>query len=204
MKIYEYSDDDKERTKEEIKRYGKHKVRLIKVYESLDACSKALKIPRYRIKLCCDGERYSVNRHVFRYEGSDLPKFKKTRSSRFIVYQYNKDYTFVRKYRSPSGAALLTGYKKEAIERACKQKFGELDGYLWAYGAEGYPKEDHHNIHYDHIYQYDMNNNLVKVWDKTADITRELGINRTNINHACRSKTHVSRGFKWYHEKMEK
>ena len=48
------------------------------------------------------------------------------------------------------------------------------------------------------VSQYDLNNNLIKVWDCVSDVTRELGI--THIYHVCKGINKTAGGFKWKYE----
>lgn len=47
------------------------------------------------------------------------------------------------------------------------------------------------------ICQYDINGNLIKVWDCGLDIKRELGFNNTNISSCCNGRLTTSSGYIW-------
>lgn len=47
------------------------------------------------------------------------------------------------------------------------------------------------------VLQYDMNNNLIKEWDSTMDIQRELNIRNSCISACCRGKYKQSHNFIW-------
>ena len=52
------------------------------------------------------------------------------------------------------------------------------------------------------IVQYDLNGNLIKVWNGIIDVEEELGINNGNISECCRGKRKSAGGFIWkYYEK---
>ena len=57
------------------------------------------------------------------------------------------------------------------------------------------------------VYQYDLEWNLVKIWDSVIDIEKELGISTGNISNCCRKKKYYekqySHGYYWTYEKRE-
>ena len=53
------------------------------------------------------------------------------------------------------------------------------------------------------ISQYDKKMNLIKIWNSSIDIQRELGIAQSNINACCRGKRKIAGGFVWKYYKEE-
>ena len=53
------------------------------------------------------------------------------------------------------------------------------------------------------VEQYDLNDNLIKVWGSLREITRETGFNRTGILGCCkeRKRYKTAYGFKWRYKK---
>ena len=47
------------------------------------------------------------------------------------------------------------------------------------------------------VYQYDINNNLIKEWVSTGSIERELGFNRACIRKCCNGDIKKSYGYFW-------
>lgn len=47
------------------------------------------------------------------------------------------------------------------------------------------------------VYQYDLQNNLIKKWYCVKDIERELGFDNRNICACCRNKKKTAYGYKW-------
>lgn len=45
--------------------------------------------------------------------------------------------------------------------------------------------------------QYDLKGNLIKIWDCTMDIQRELGFKNNNISSNCLGKKPTAYGYKW-------
>lgn len=51
------------------------------------------------------------------------------------------------------------------------------------------------------IYQYDMENNLIKEWDCMSDVQRELGIPVPHLVRVCKGQRKTTRGYKWSYAK---
>lgn len=51
--------------------------------------------------------------------------------------------------------------------------------------------------HQKKVGQYDMNNNLIKIWNCLADACRELNIFESNIAKVCQGKRSHTGGYKW-------
>lgn len=58
--------------------------------------------------------------------------------------------------------------------------------------------------HYNSIkvYQYSLNNSLIKEWDSLMDIKRELGYNISHISQCINNKRSTSKGFIWRKERV--
>lgn len=51
------------------------------------------------------------------------------------------------------------------------------------------------------VYQFDLNKNLIKVYDSRVDAGKAIGVTPQAIGSACQSKSHQSKGFLWSFEK---
>ena len=47
------------------------------------------------------------------------------------------------------------------------------------------------------VYQYDLNNTLIKVWPSVREIKRKLGYNNGNISKCCRGIIKYAFGYIW-------
>lgn len=60
------------------------------------------------------------------------------------------------------------------------------------------------NSHSKKVAQYDLQMNLIRIWDSVRDIERETGINHANISRCCNGKYKTSGQFVWkYIEETE-
>lgn len=53
--------------------------------------------------------------------------------------------------------------------------------------------------HRKQIVQYDMDNNIIKIWKSMTEVKQELGIDQSQISACCKGKNHYNTagGFKW-------
>ena len=55
------------------------------------------------------------------------------------------------------------------------------------------------------VYQFDLENNLLKIWNNQLEIKKELGISQTNnISNCCNGKRKSAYGYKWRYENVYK
>lgn len=47
------------------------------------------------------------------------------------------------------------------------------------------------------VNQYDLNNNLIKMWDCARDAEREIGVDHGQISKCCNGKQKTHRGYIW-------
>jgi group I intron endonuclease len=60
--------------------------------------------------------------------------------------------------------------------------------------------KDHHRAF--KVYQYDLNNKLIKVWDSMSDIERILNFNISHISLCINNKKTTAYKFKWFRERI--
>ena len=47
------------------------------------------------------------------------------------------------------------------------------------------------------VYQYDKDNNLIKIWKSATEVKRELGYSNSSIAKCCRGELKQAYGYKW-------
>ena len=58
-------------------------------------------------------------------------------------------------------------------------------------------KEKLSNYHKKQVIQYDLNGNLVKIWNSAKEAAQELGIHASKICLCCQGKRNKTGGYKW-------
>lgn len=58
--------------------------------------------------------------------------------------------------------------------------------------------------HEKKVYQYDLQNNLIKIWDSLQSINREFGYKTANISSCCLNKQYrkTAYGYKWSYKSL--
>ena len=51
------------------------------------------------------------------------------------------------------------------------------------------------------VYQYDLNNNLIKIWDSTNECGRN-GYGQSSVSACCRGKQKQAYGYKWFYNPL--
>ena len=140
---------------------------------------------------------------MWRYEKSDHIEeiIRKTNAKK--VVQYTLTGILVNTFDSIDQAAISLGRKayKSQICCCCKHTLKSALNYVWRYDGDAFSY--HQDIHYTRqIEQYDLNNNLLKIWNSEADIHRSLGISQGNIYACCAGRRKTAGGYIWkYYEK---
>lgn len=118
---------------------------------------------------------------------SENHKAKLKQSVSKQVSQYTLEGDFVQTFTSAADAArYLDSDCASAILKICKRKFGTSLGYQWRYGSS------HDNIgrcnhkkSYKTVYQYDLDYNLVKIWESATHAQRDEGFTAARIYDCC-------------------
>ena len=76
----------------------------------------------------------------------------------------------------------------------CTQSYNMLHAYKTWLAKWQYWKDNHSA---KQIMQYDLNWNLIKVWDSIMDICRKLWVERTQIRRCCQWKVKTAFQYKW-------
>lgn len=131
--------------------------------------------------------------------GGKNPSAKKTD-------QYALNGEFIKTWDCAKDAARALNISPSHISECCNDNFKTYGGYLWRWHDEKLTKEHikwcntNESFHGDKITQYDMNGNLIKIWDYLQCISDELGFNKSAISAAYsenNTKSKTAYGFIW-------
>lgn len=137
---------------------------------------------------------------VFGKRGRLSPMSKK-------VYQYSKCGAFIKEWDSIVDVNNELGYTRSVISAACNNKAPSAYGYKWSHLSPDEYVPDLLDYHFmsgrnRRVYQYDENFNLIRQWESTMDIQRELGYSNSYISTTCRGKTKKAYGFIWSYDEI--
>lgn len=145
---------------------------------------------------------YKLVNLVDRGSGNYGIKYKQKRSTKPIL-QYSLDGDFIKEYSSISEAAKELNTSLKLISKGLRGN-KTAQGYMWKYKISNnyllkiIAFEDIPNIHRrKSVFQLDLNDNIIKEWVSIAKITKELGINQSDISVCCKYNHKTSYGSKW-------
>lgn len=112
------------------------------------------------------------------------------------VYQYTLDGELVKVWDS----TYIDGFNEGHIAECCRGERKTAYGYIWKY-SEGNYKAQKPNNKKRKVYQYTLNNELVKEWESNAECGRN-GYSSGNISSCCNGKLQQYKGYKWSYEPL--
>lgn len=97
-----------------------------------------------------------------------------------IIFRVQQEHKIQGEYR----------YKEEdsKIEKYCEMSIDEI----LLFDVESYKQRLEKPVA-----QYDLDGNLIKQWDSTMQVARELGFNQQHVGACCRGVRKTHKGFKW-------
>lgn len=117
------------------------------------------------------------------------------------ILQYDKNGNFIKIWNSIKEISITLNIKYSTIQGAISGNHFTYNSF-WKYYQENYPLKIDVNISIftigHSVYQYDLEGNFIKEWNKIIDITNELGFDKSGINKVCREKNgYTYKGFQW-------
>lgn len=112
------------------------------------------------------------------------------------VLQYNLEGKFIKEYISVAQAIRETGVLK--IREVANGERKTAGGYIWRWKENFVPADTGKR---KKVAQYDLNNNLLKVYNSISDAARETGSNRQGISYCCKNKQKTCNNFIWQYVK---
>ena len=169
---------------------------LLNTFENASAAALKLDIPRDAIvnavfnrTTCCG--------YYFLRADEDINKLLNEKSSKLLasvtpVYRYLKDGTFNKEYSSISDACKDTPKASHGnIIRAIKNN-KTCGGFRWSYEKSSIIKVyTEESLKAVKVAQYDLNHNLIKVWDSVSECKKEY----PSCQKVCRKERKSSKGF---------
>ena len=120
----------------------------------------------------------------------------KSRNGKPII-QYDLDGNFIKLWDSRASAE---SFYKTGIYDVLIGKTKTSSNFIWRYATD--PLDPNFTLtKYGSVkkpvIQYDLEGNIIKVWEKIFDIQIELGFKNSNISACCQGKQKTAYGFKW-------
>ena len=161
------------------------------------------------IRLCCMHKRKTAYGYIWRYafEVHDINAFRFSHEfqelfwqQNLIVYEFDIFGNFIQSYKNSGSAGKIKGVSPSSITYACNH-------HTLSCGSQWRRKIDCHDLQIDayqkrrrisYVGQFDINHNLIHIFDNPLQVQEELGIDRHAIYTAmCRHS--YSYGYYWEH-----
>ncbi len=99
----------------------------------------------------------------------------------------------------PNYGRPLSEETKQKVSDANK---GENNHNYGKHFTEEHKKKIRQSLKKQKVAQYDLQKNLIKIWNSMSDVERELGISKGNVSACCKKKNKTAGGFIWkYYDK---
>lgn len=171
---------------------------FIKSYDSILTAATSLNLAAGSIVKVCKGQLKSCGNFIWSYKKQDHAVPISRGSNAKKILQYDLTGKLINIFNSIDQAALFLGQKsyKSSICSCCKHRLKSCYDYVWRYENDPFSYQLD-NLYTRPVSQYDLNGNLIKVWNSGADIYRSLGISKGNIYACCRGKRLTAGGYIW-------
>lgn len=169
--------------------------KLINTFENASEAALKLDITRNAI-VNAIFDRITCNGYYFLRADEDINKLLNEKSSKLLsnvtpVYRYTKEGKFNKEYSSIKEAIIDTPKTSHGnIIRAIKNN-RTCGGFKWSYEKSDIIITYDNNIKAVKIAQYDLNHNLIKIWDSVSDCKKEF----PSCQKVCRKERKSSKGF---------
>ena len=174
---------------------------FIAEYPSAHEAARQTKINYSDISACCREDNNKQRAGIYQWKYKDS-----TKQITPILLQYGKDikvYQFsienilINEFNSLKEASEKTGIARSTICNCCNNKSKTAGGYKWSYSKDIPQELKESKGQKKQIAQYDLNNNLIKIYESITAANKETGISISNISEVCKGKRKTAGKFKW-------
>lgn len=118
---------------------------------------------------------------------------KRTAKQVKTIYQYDLDGNLIKKWDSIKQAGESLGINRPSISNCLKGRYKSAGGFIWRYSVEEVsPVRKTKSIE-----QYDLDGNLIKVWDSINVIENETNYKRKTIYACANGQNSTAYGYIW-------
>ena len=162
-----------------IREYGIENIKWEQIDTAQDSNELALKESRYIEKFDTVNNGYNSDR------GGGFKK---------LIYQYSLTGELESTFQSLEEASKSSSISEDSISHACVGDRKTSNGFYWTYTSTFDLKEDYRK---KKVIQYDLEGELVKVFDSISDASKQTEINKSSIAKCCRGERNMVGGFIW-------
>lgn len=139
----------------------------------------------------------SIREHLQEYDNFSVEesikrgKIKSALSRSTAVTQWDLQGNFIATFTSAHQAAEKTSIPNANIQKCLHGERQTAGQYYWTF------ENEMPNITKKQVYQYDKNNNLIKIYNNKAEAAKELSLDSGSIAKVCQGKRKTCGGFIW-------
>jgi group I intron endonuclease len=141
----------------------------------------------------------------YKHTEEEILKMRRVQNPKPVL-QIDSQLNIVNRWESSAHASKTLGFYKRGIDKVCcrEDRQKSIGGYIWVY------EEEYKNNQVDWDYylnvneskskkvsQYDLDMNLVKVWESIYQVQVELGYCHSQITRNCNMKSKTAYNFVW-------
>lgn len=118
---------------------------------------------------------------------------KRTKKQVKTIYQYDLDGNLIKEWDSVKQAGEALGINRPSISNCLKGRYKSAGGFIWRYSVEEVsPVKKTKSIE-----QYDLDGNLIKVWDSINSIENGTDYKRKTIYACANGQNSTAYGYVW-------
>jgi group I intron endonuclease len=162
---------------------------FIKEWKSISEAGREVKIKASGIYKSCNNYGITAAAFFWRFEKTNNLSQEEILSNKLTpILQYSLDGIFINEWKSVTEAAMKLNISLKTLFHVCAGRSKTAGGFIWRlkekqiYFTRINPESDYRK---KPVLQLDLNNNLIKEWDSTMAIEKELGIGRKTVSRIC-------------------
>lgn len=178
---------------------------LIKVWPSMQSIKQELGWNLDCIRECCNLKRSSWKGCIWKFK--QVTKKEKTldeKQKSKVILQYDLNGKFIKEWLSAQEIQDKLGLDNHTVRGCCRGNYNTCGNYIWLYKESENICEQlnkdiliNRKLYTPYIAQYDLNNNLIQLWESTSQLEYIKGYKKQSIRSCIRGKNKTSYGFIW-------
>jgi len=139
----------------------------------------------------------------YKHSEEEIRKMRQVQNPKPVL-QYDRNGNFICRWESGAQAAKSLGLYSLAIKTCCERRnrIKSVGSFIWIY------EEDKDTVNFEYyltkgislpkrISQYDLQMNLIKLWDSAYEIGKDGNFDHTSVTMVCKFERKTSGGFIW-------